>query len=280
MIGLVDVGGGLRDIYGAGILDYCMDNSIDFDFCIGVSAGAANVISYIANQPRRNYRFYTDYTFRNEYMGVGTLLKTGNFIGYEYIFGTLSNSDGEDPLDYETFEKSDKKAIFVATDSETGAPIYFTNKDIQKDNYRVIMASGSLPIIGHPCEIDGIGYFDGGISDPIPYKKAFEAGCDKVVVILTRPRDYYRDTKDDEKSAGIVKRRYPEVAKKIMRRADLYNFQMDQVKELEKKGKTLLLAPKDLAGMTTLKRDKEAMEKLYDYGINDAIKIRDFLEIR
>lgn len=280
MIGLVDVGGGLRDIYGAGILDYCMGNAIDFDFCAGVSAGAANIISYIAHQPGRNYRFYTDYTFRNEYMGVGNLIKTGSFIGYDYIYGTLSNSDGEDPLDYETFEKSDKKAMFVATDSETGAPTYFTNADISQDNYRVIMASGCLPLIGHPCEIDGIGYFDGGISDPIPFQKAFDAGCDKVVVILTRPRDFYRDSKDDEPSAAILSKLYPEVAKKIMRRADLYNFQMDQVKELEKSDKALLLAPKDIAGMTTLKRDRDAMEKLYNYGINDATKIRDFLETR
>lgn len=277
-IGVVDVGGGLRDIYGAGVFDYCMGNGINFDVCAGVSAGAANVISYIANQPGRNYRFYTEYAFRSEYMGLSTLLKTGNFIGFEYIYGTLSNSDGEDPLDYEALVKSDKKAIYVATDAETGAPTYFTNDDISKDDYRVVMASGCLPLINHPVEVDGHGYFDGGISDPIPYKKVFDEGCGKVVVILTRPSDYYRDNKDDETSAMLVEKLHPEVGKKIIRRADLYNFQMDKVKELEEEGKMLLLAPKDLAGMTTLKRDRDAMERLYSYGINDAERIKDFIE--
>ena len=50
MTGIVDVGGGLRGIYGAGIFDYCMEQGIHFDYCIGVSAGSANVCSYIAGQ--------------------------------------------------------------------------------------------------------------------------------------------------------------------------------------------------------------------------------------
>ena len=39
--GIVDVGGGMRDIYGAGIFDYCLDAGITFDCCVGVSAGRA-----------------------------------------------------------------------------------------------------------------------------------------------------------------------------------------------------------------------------------------------
>ena len=30
MTGIIDVGGGMRDIYGAGVLDYCLDNNIKF----------------------------------------------------------------------------------------------------------------------------------------------------------------------------------------------------------------------------------------------------------
>ena len=56
-IGVVDVGGGFRGIYAAGVFDYCLDNNITFDLCIGVSAGSANIASYMANQPRRNYQF-------------------------------------------------------------------------------------------------------------------------------------------------------------------------------------------------------------------------------
>ncbi|MGN0974396.1 MAG: patatin-like phospholipase family protein, partial [Gemmiger sp.] len=71
--GIVDVGGGLRGVYAAGVFDYCLDAGIHFDVGIGVSAGSANVISYIAGQKRRNYSFYTDYPFRKEYMSLRNL---------------------------------------------------------------------------------------------------------------------------------------------------------------------------------------------------------------
>ena len=39
-IGVVDVGGGFRGVYAAGVMDYCMDHHIQFDVGIGVSAGS------------------------------------------------------------------------------------------------------------------------------------------------------------------------------------------------------------------------------------------------
>lgn len=67
--GIVDVGGGLRGIYAAGVLDHCIDLDIQFDLCIGVSAGSANVTAYMSGQKGRNRQFYVEYSFRKEYMG-------------------------------------------------------------------------------------------------------------------------------------------------------------------------------------------------------------------
>ena len=41
--GVIDVGGGLRGIYGAGVLDRCLEEDLRFDLCIGVSAGSAKI---------------------------------------------------------------------------------------------------------------------------------------------------------------------------------------------------------------------------------------------
>jgi predicted patatin/cPLA2 family phospholipase len=71
MTGVIDVGGGLRGIYGCGIFDRLMDDGISFDYCIGVSAGAANLTSYLSGQRGRNYRFYMEYAFRKQYMSAG-----------------------------------------------------------------------------------------------------------------------------------------------------------------------------------------------------------------
>ncbi len=59
--GIVDVGGGQREIYAVGVLDYCMDQGIRFDLGIGVSAGSANLSSYGAGQRGWNFQFYIKY---------------------------------------------------------------------------------------------------------------------------------------------------------------------------------------------------------------------------
>lgn len=64
MNGIIDVGGGMRGVYTAGVYDYLLDHQIRFDYCIGVSAGSANMMSYLAGQRGRNKRFYVDYAGR------------------------------------------------------------------------------------------------------------------------------------------------------------------------------------------------------------------------
>ena len=56
-IGVIDVGGGLRGIYAAGVFDWCLENGVKFDYGIGISAGSANVASYLSGQHGRNYTF-------------------------------------------------------------------------------------------------------------------------------------------------------------------------------------------------------------------------------
>ena len=109
MVGIIDVGGGLRDIYGAGVFDRLLDDGVQLDYCLGVSAGSANVVSYLAKQRGRNHRFYIDYSKRKEYMSPSNLYKIGAFLNLKYIYGTLSASDGEDPLDYETLKNNESE---------------------------------------------------------------------------------------------------------------------------------------------------------------------------
>ena len=87
--GIIDVGGGLRGIYGAGVLDRCMEEGVQFDCCIGVSAGSANMSSYVAGQHGRNKPFYQDYSFRKEYMSVGNLVRKHSYLDLEYVYGAL-----------------------------------------------------------------------------------------------------------------------------------------------------------------------------------------------
>ena len=126
MIGVIDVGGGNRGAFGAGVLDYCLDKGIQFDYCIGVSAGSANCVSYIAGQKGRNLRFYTNYNISKDAISIRNRLKYHSMLNLDFIFRTVSNEDGEDPLNYDAFVRSGQALRIVATDAETGRPVAFS----------------------------------------------------------------------------------------------------------------------------------------------------------
>lgn len=278
MTGIIDVGGGLRGVYGAGIFDYFLDENIEFDHCIGVSAGSANICSYIAKQRGRNYYFYTNYSFRKEYMGWHNLLHTGSYINMDYIYGELSNTGGENPLDYCTFSEAKTDCTVVATNALTGKPTYFGKKDMMQDDYNIMKASCCIPVVCKPYEIHGVPYYDGGISDPIPVRKALEDGCDKVVVILTKPIDTVRNPDKDRLPSKVLKRKYPKAAAALANRYKTYNSQVQLAKKYQSEGKVFILAPDSCEGMDTLTRDKSIIDKLYRKGYRDAQKAVQFIK--
>lgn len=276
-IGVIDVGGGTRGIFGAGVLDRCMDLGIRFDHFVGVSAGSANGASYIAGQKGRNFVFYNDFAFRKEYMSFDNFKKTGSYIDLDYIYGTLSNEDGEYPLDYDAMMADPCGFEVVATNALTGRAIYFRKEEMERNKYDFFKASSCVPGINKPYYVGKIPCYDGGLADPIPYKRAFRAGCDKVVVILTKPRDTMRNSGKDRLLAAAIAWEYPKAAETWINRANVYNKSVSEIFELEKEGKVLIIAPENIGELKTLSQDHAALEDLYDQGLRAAAAIPGFI---
>lgn len=274
--GFVDCGGGTRGIFGAGVFDRLMDEGIRPDYFVGVSAGAANGASYIAGQKGRNYVFYDEYAFRKEYMSWENFRRTGSYIGMEYIYSTLSDQGGEYPLDYKAIAADHSGFEVVATNALTGRPIYFMKSDIRQDDYDVIKASCSVPVLNKPYYIGTIPCYDGGLSDPIPYKRVFRAGMDRVVVVITKPRDFMRTAGKDRMLSRAIAGKYPKAAEAWARRGEKYNRELLEVMELEKQGKALIVAPRDIGKLKTLSQDREALEDLYRQGYEEGAKVVEF----
>lgn len=275
--GVVDVGGGLRGIYAVGVLDYCMDCGIRFDLGIGVSAGSANLASYAAGQRGRNHHFYTEYAFRRQYMSMRNFILRRSFIDMDYVYGTLSRTDGENPLDYGALRDNPMEFYVVAANAQTGQVKYFDKNDISQDDYSVFKASCAIPFVCKPYEVQGIPYYDGALGDPVPVEKAFQLGCERVVVILTKPEAELRSSEKDEKLAAFIRKKYPAAAEKLCRRAQNYNQSVEQAREYVRQGKALILSPDDTCGVSTLSKDKASLQRLYEKGYADGKKITGFL---
>ena len=268
--GVIDVGGGLRGIYGAGVLDRCLEEDLRFDLCIGVSAGSANMASYLAGQHGRNKPFYDEYSFRREYMSVHNLIRKHSYLDLGYVYGTLSNAGGENPLDYAALARSPAELCVVAANAQNGEAQYFTKADLHPDDYRVLMASCCIPVIDQPCVIDGVPYFDGGLADPVPLEWAFAHGCDRVALILTKPIGLVSSDARDKHLAHLLQSHYPAAAEGLRRRAWRYNTAVQRARELERQGLVCIIAPDSTEGMSTLTKNRACLEKMYAKGKQDA----------
>lgn len=277
-IGIIDVGGGFRGVYAAGVLDYCLDQDIRFDLGIGISAGSANLCSYTAGQRGRNLLFYAEYGFRRQYMSLWNFIRKRSFIDLDYVYGTLSNSDGENPVDYPALLSNPMAFYVIAANAETGETKYFDKSDLHQDCYDILKASSAIPFVCRPYEIDGIPYYDGALGNPVPIQKAFELGCDKVVLILTKPEGVLRTSEQDERFASGIQKKYPLAAEKLRQRAQRYNEGVALAQEYAKQDKVLIVAPDDTCGVNTLKRNKDSLRCLYGKGYRDGQRISDYLD--
>lgn len=276
-IGLVVEGGGMKCAYSAGVIDGLLENNITFDYCIGVSAGSANVASFMAGQHGRNRRFYTDHIKEPLYFGMKSFFKTGNLFNLDYIYGNLTNSDGADPLDYDKIISNPAEYEIVATNAITGKPEYFNKEQLIRDNYVHIKASSAIPAVCKPVFIDGVPYYDGGISDSIPVKRAFDMGCDKVVCILSKSRTFIKTHEKNKLLYSVMCRRYPNTVKDLNGRHIMYRKCQDKMFAAEKAGKAMIFSLESDLKISTYKMDPVVNQKLYDLGHSDFYSRKDEL---
>jgi len=281
MLGLTLEGGASRTIYSCGILDALLENDIMADKIFGVSAGSAFGVSYASRQHGRNYRLATEYMPTPEYMGIKHLIDPRNksYYNLDYDYDTIPNKLL--PYDYEALGRYKGEFYAVATNVETGKAEYLRVDEKDRKWYK-LRASCAMPMLFPEIEIDGKRYLDGGVADSIPYKKAMEMGCDKNIVILTRPRDYRKHSDSMTKLCALRFAKYPAFAKALTTRAERYNKCVDEIMELSKQGKIFVFTPKTTFGVERIEGNADKLKKLYEHGYKHALwamdKLKAYLE--
>lgn len=266
--GLVLEGGGQRGIYTIGVLDCFEDQGITFDYCVGVSAGAANAVSYLSGQRGRNIRINTGYARDRRYLSLHNLIKSKSLFGMDFIFDELPNH--LDPFDYEAFFRCPTQMEAGVTNLETAQEEFFDKESMREHYSDVLKASASMPLFSPSVEIDGKAYYDGGTADPIPFDRALEQGCDRLVVVLTRDRDYVKGPTRGWLIYSKVFKAYQPMVQLLDTRHHIYNEERRRLFELEKAGKAIVIAPSRPLGITTFESKKEKLLKSWELGYIDA----------
>jgi predicted patatin/cPLA2 family phospholipase len=268
-IGLVLEGGGMRGIYTAGVLDLFMDKNIYFPYVIGVSAGACNAASYISKQKGRSKKVNIDFINDHRYLSYRNLLKEKSLFGMKFMFDEIPNK--LIPFDYNTYNNSKTTFVIVATDCNSGKPVYFY-KEEGHDILSQLKASCSLPLVSPIVNFNGMKLLDGGISDSMPIKKSIEDGNQRNVIILTRNKGY---RKKPTRGSFILKRMYKDydyLVESINNRFKTYNETLDYIEELEEKNQVFVIRPSQQLEVGRLEKNKNKLENLFNQGYLDSEK--------
>ena len=99
--GLIMEGGAMRGMFTAGVIDVLMEQGIEFDGAIGVSAGAAFGCNYKSKQIGRVIRYNTRFSQDKRYGGFRVLLKEGNFYSTKFCLTVEIRDSGKGIEDIE-----------------------------------------------------------------------------------------------------------------------------------------------------------------------------------
>lgn len=273
---LILEGGGMRGLYTAGVLDFFYDKNIEFSSLYGVSAGACHGCNYLSKQRERGLKVYTEHVHDKRYMGIGNLIKTGDYFSKDFNLNIVPNELNK--FDYETMRSSKCDFYAVVTNCETGKPEYLKVDDLKKDLDKV-WASSSLPMLSRMVTVDGNKYLDGGVADSIPIKRSIKDGNKKNVVVLTRDITYSKAKNSLMPLLKIKYKKYPKLIKAMENRHIMYNETLEFLKEQEKKNNVFIIRPKKEVTIGRLEKNKEKLYALYYEGYNEAKeKYNDLME--
>ena len=266
---LVLEGGAMRSLYTSGVLDVFMNNNIDIDCTVGVSAGALVGSNYVSNQKGRTANININYCKDSKYIGVGAIKNNKGLIGFDYLFGEIAK---DNPFDEKEFFSTKKRFVTGVTNCITGKTEYF-DKDL-KNTYKLLQASSSMPLVSKIVEINGKPYLDGAIDCNVPIDWALDQGFEKIVVVLTRNKEYRKQPLSNKmkKMYNFVYKKYPNLLKTMYDRPNKYNETYDEIEKLERENRIFVFRPKNNVDISRLERDQDKLRDLYEEGIDEAEK--------
>lgn len=268
-VGLVLEGGGMRGLYTAGVLEYFAEKQLYFPYQIGVSAGACMAVSYLSRQRGRNRAVNIAFAGDERYLSWKKFIRhRRELFGMDFIFDEIPNTLV--PFDYEAFDQATEDFVVGTTDVSTGQPVYYKKGEPDFDVLKLLRASSSLPFFAPIVEYEGRKLMDGGISDPIPIRRAEADGCSRTVLILTRNEGYL---KSRSRLKWLLQRKfgeYPAFVETMLNRHRIYNETVAYIEQQARSGAAFVIRPRRPITVGRVEQSRPKLEALYRQGYEDA----------
>ena len=270
MTGLVLEGGAMRGLFTAGVLDVLMENGIQLDGTIGVSAGAVFGCNYQTGQVGRTLRYNLRFCREWRYCSLRSLLLTGDLYGAKFCYWTLPLE--LDKFDYDAYAANPHPFYVVCTDAETGEAVYRLCERADGEDREWFRASASMPLVSRVVEVSGKKLLDGGVVDSVPIRYFESIGYERNVVVLTQPEGF---VKKPSRGMPLLKRllsKYPKVAQAMERRHEVYNDTGAYIAQREKEGAAFVIRPPGPLDMSRTEHDPVRLCAAYNMGREEALR--------
>lgn len=255
----------MRGMYTAGVLDFFLQEKMHFPYLIGVSAGAIMGSSYVSRQPGRIRNVILTYINDPRYLSLRNFLREGNIFSLDFGYNEIPYK--LIPFDFDAYAKNPCRFIMGATDCQTGRPIYFEKNE--SEPLTVTAATAAMPVVSKTIHYRGYTLLDGGISDPIPLDRALADGCQKPVLILTRPKAYRRTPSRFAKYLNLFYPQYPHLVESLVTRAERYNALVERINRWEEEKRIFVLRPETIS-IGRLEKNVKKLDAVYRQGFTDA----------
>lgn len=181
-VGLALSGGSARCAFQIGVIETLAELGIEPAVCVGVSGGAWNAAAVAVGHSHRLRAYWRAFT-RMPGLDLRNLLREHSPYRWNEIHRrTFSRYVGPERL-----RRPETRPVFVGVTRLSDRRGLYYDLRTAEDPLQILLASNYLPpFYTHAPRIDGERCGDGGITDNIPYEKAFEEGCDAVVLVTMK----------------------------------------------------------------------------------------------
>ena len=274
---LVFEGGGMRNAYTAALVSRLIAEGINFPHISGVSAGSSHLCNFTSRDAIRSHATFVDLVEDPEFGGLKHFRKGHGYFNAEYIYQQICYPNGALPFNMDTFLANPATTRVATFNASRGEERWFSKEEISTLDTLgpIVRASSTLPILMPPVEIDGDTYVDGalGPNGGLPFDQPLREGYRKLLVVLTRPRDFVKDPMPASVGALLrtAYRSFPSVFEGVALRTDRYNAGRRFLFELEERGQAYVFAPDNLWINNTESR-RERLETTYRAGLVQAVR--------
>ena len=272
---LILEGGGMRGIFLTGVMQAFAERSyFPWKYIIGTSAGALTGTTYATGQIHLSRDAFFSKLLTGKFIHLTNILSNEKHIlDLDWMIDTIIK--GKEPLDVKKLKKT-IPVLITATNCANFQPLETIFLHSKKDNiYKALKATAAIPFL-YKGFVDYKDYhlLDGGVLDPIPYKKALEMGYkeDEIVVIVTRPRGYRKK----EESFWIRQlydsyykdKKYAHLVQSLHKRFKVYNNILDDL-EYSYRGIRVIYPPNDFE-VDRLTQDEKKILAGFMQGVHEA----------